>query len=125
MAFLKEFKEFAVKGNVVDLAVATVLGVAFNAIVGAVVDHILMPIIGMITGGIDFNSLALTVGSAELRYGMAISAIIKFVAIAGFLFLVVKAINKLKKKEEAAPAAPAPPSEEVLLLREIRDSLKK
>lgn len=125
MAFLKEFKEFAVKGNVVDLAVATVLGVAFNAIVGAVVDHILMPIIGMITGGIDFNSLALRVGSAELRYGMAISAIIKFVAIAAFLFLVVKAINKMKKKEEAAPAAPAPPSEEVLLLREIRDSLKK
>jgi large conductance mechanosensitive channel len=125
MAFLKEFKEFAVKGNVVDLAVATVLGVAFNAIVGAVVDHILMPIIGMITGGIDFNSLALTVGSAELRYGMAISAIIKFVAIAGFLFLVVKAINKTKKQEEAAPAAPVPPSEEVLLLREIRDSLKK
>lgn len=125
MAFLKEFKEFAVKGNVVDLAVATVLGVAFNAIVGAVVDHILMPIIGMITGGIDFNSLALRVGSAELRYGMAISAIIKFVAIAAFLFLVVKAINKMKKKEEAAPAAPPPPSEEVLLLREIRDSLKK
>lgn len=125
MAFLKEFKEFAVKGNVVDLAVATVLGVAFNAIVGAVVDHILMPIIGMITGGIDFNSLALRVGSAELRYGMAISAIIKFVAIAGFLFLVVKAINKTKKQEQAAPAAPPPPSEEVLLLREIRDSLKK
>ncbi len=125
MGFLKEFKEFAVKGNVIDLAVATVLGVAFNAIVGAVVDHILMPIIGMITGGIDFNSLALRVGSAELKYGMAISALIKFVAIAGFLFMVVKAINKLKKKEEAAPVAPAPPSEEVILLREIRDSLKK
>lgn len=122
MGMLKEFKEFAMKGNVIDLAVATVLGVAFNAIVGAIVDNIIMPIIGMITGGIDFNSLAIKVGSAELKYGIAISAIIKFLAIAAFLFMVVKAMNKTKKKEVAA--APATP-EDIVLLREIRDALKK
>jgi large conductance mechanosensitive channel len=123
MGMIKEFKDFAMKGNVIDLAVATVLGVAFNAIVGAVVDHIIMPIIGMITGGIDFNSLSVKVGSAELRYGMAISALIKFFAIALFLFMVVKAMNASKKKEEAA-APPATP-EDIQLLREIRDALKK
>jgi large conductance mechanosensitive channel len=123
MGMLKEFKEFAMKGNVIDLAVATVLGVAFNAIVGAVVDHILMPIIGMITGGVDFNSLAIKVGSAELKYGMAISALIKFLAIALFLFLVVKAMNASKKKEAAAEPPPTP--EDITLLREIRDALKK
>ncbi|HEY6503446.1 MAG TPA: large conductance mechanosensitive channel protein MscL [Chitinophagaceae bacterium] len=120
---LKEFRDFAMKGNVIDLAVATVLGVAFNAIVGAVVDHILMPIIGMITGGIDFNSLSIIVGSAELKYGMAITATIKFIAIAMFLFFVIKAMNKTKKKEAAA--APAAPPEDITLLREIRDELRK
>jgi large conductance mechanosensitive channel len=123
MGMLKEFKDFAMKGNVIDLAVATVLGVAFNAIVGAVVDHIIMPIVGMITGGIDFNALSVKVGSAELKYGMAITASIKFIAIAMFLFLVIKAMNKMKKKEEAA--APAAPAEDIVLLREIRDALKK
>lgn len=123
MGMLKEFKDFAMKGNVIDLAVATVLGVAFNAIVGAVVDHIIMPIVGMITGGIDFNALSVKVGSAELKYGMAITASIKFIAIAMFLFLVIKAMNKMKKKEETA--APAAPPEDIVLLREIRDALKK
>lgn len=123
MGMLKEFKDFAMKGNVIDLAVATVLGVAFNAIVGAVVDNIIMPIVGMITGGIDFNALSVKVGSAELKYGMAITATIKFLAIAMFLFLVIKAMNKMKKKEEAA--APAAPAEDIVLLREIRDALKK
>jgi large conductance mechanosensitive channel len=123
MGMIKEFKDFAMKGNVVDLAVATVLGVAFNAIVGAVVDNIIMPIVGMITGGIDFNSLSVKVGSAELKYGMAITAVIKFIAIALFLFMVIKAMNASKKKEAAA-APPAPP-EDITLLREIRDALKK
>ena len=122
MGMLKEFKEFAIKGNVIDLAVATVLGVAFNAIIGAVVDQILMPVIGMITGGIDFNSLSVKAGSAELKYGMAIGAIIKFLVVAFFLFMVVKTINRNKKKEVAAPAATP---ENILLLREIRDALKK
>src|SRR5882724_1192505 len=122
MGMLKEFKDFAMKGNVIDLAVGVVIGAAFGAIVGAIVDNILMPIVGMITGGIDFDSLAVTVGSAQLKYGMAITALVKFIAIAFFLFLVVKAINKMKKKEEAAPA---PTPEEIALLREIRDALKK
>lgn len=122
---LKEFKEFAMKGNVIDLAVGVVIGGAFGAIVSAVVDHILMPIVGIITGGINFDSLAIKVGDAELKYGMAISALVKFIAIAFFLFMVIKAVNAAKKKEEAAPAAPAPTPEDIQLLREIRDALKK
>jgi large conductance mechanosensitive channel len=122
MGFIKEFKDFALKGNVLDLAVATVLGVAFNAIVGAVVDNILMPIIGMITGGIDFDSLSVKVGAAELKYGLAISATIKFLAVALFLFMVIKAANKTKKN---VPEAPAEPSSTDKLLAEIRDALKK
>ena len=92
------------KGNVIDLAIGVVIGAAFGAIVGAVVDHIIMPIGGMITGGINFDSLSLKVGDAELKYGMAISALVKFLAIALFLFMVIKAINASKKKEAAAPA---------------------
>jgi len=120
---LKEFKEFAMKGNVIDLAVAVVIGAAFGAIVGAVVDNIVMPIIGMITGGINFDSLSVKVGDAELKYGLAISAVVKFIAIALFLFLFIKAMNASRKKEAAA--APPPPQEDVVLLREIRDALKK
>ena len=119
---LKEFKEFAMKGNVVDLAVGVVIGAAFGAIVGAVVDNIIMPIVGMITGGINFDTLSVKVGAAELKYGLAISALVKFIAIALFLFMVIKAMNASKKKEVAAP--PAPP-EDITLLREIRDALRK
>ena len=120
---LKEFKEFAMTGNVIDLAVGVVIGTAFSAIVSAVVDHIIMPVVGMLTGGVDFNSLAIRVGSAELRYGMAISAIVKFLAVAFFLFMVIRAINKMKKAEPPAP--PAGPSSTDKLLAEIRDALKK
>ncbi len=123
MGMLKEFKDFAMKGNVIDLAVGVVIGAAFGAIVGAVVDNIVMPIVGIITGGINFDSLSLKVGDAELKYGLAISAAVKFIAIALFLFLVVKAINKSKK---AAPPAPDPgPSSTDKLLMEIRDGLKR
>ena len=122
MGMLKEFKEFAMKGNVVDLAVGVVIGAAFGAIVGAVVDNIIMPIVGMITGGINFDTLSVKVGDAELKYGLAISALVKFIAIALFLFMVIKAMNATKKKEEAAPAATP---EDIALLREIRDALKK
>jgi large conductance mechanosensitive channel len=125
MGMLKEFKEFAMKGNVIDLAVGVVIGAAFGAIVGAVVDNIIMPVVGIITGGINFDALSVKVGDAELKYGMAISAAVKFIAIALFLFMVIKAINSTKKKEEAAPAAPAPTPEDIQLLREIRDALKK
>ena len=122
MGMISEFKDFAMKGNVMDLAIATVLGAAFNAIVGAVVDNILMPIIGIVTGGVNFDGLVLTVGEAQLKYGLAIGALIKFVIIAIFLFMVVKGLNRMKKAE--APAAPAGPTQEELLIQ-IRDLLKK
>lgn len=123
MGMLKEFKEFAMKGNVIDLAVGVVIGAAFGAIVGAVVDNIIMPVVGMITGGVNFDALSVKVGNAELKYGLAISAVVKFLAIALFLFMVIKAVNASKKKEAAA--APPPPPEDITLLREIRDALKK
>lgn len=120
---ISEFKNFAMKGNVIDLAVATVLGAAFNAIVGAVVDNILMPIVGILTGGIDFDKLILSVGDAQLKYGTAITATVKFIAVAFFLFMVIKAANRAKAQE--APPVPAGPSNEEKLLMEIRDALKK
>jgi large conductance mechanosensitive channel len=122
MGMLKEFKEFAIKGSVIDLAVGIVIGAAFGAIVGAVVDNIIMPVVGMITGGINFDSLSVKVGSAELKYGMAISAAVKFLAIALFLFMIIKAINRMKRKEVPPPAVTP---EEIILLREIRDALRK
>jgi large conductance mechanosensitive channel len=125
MGFISEFKDFAMKGNVVDLAIATVLGAAFNAIVGSVVDNLLMPIIGIITGGINFDLLSFGVGDAQLFYGKVIGAIIKFIIIALFLFMVIKAMNSAKKKEAEAPAAPPEPSASEKLLAEIRDALKK
>lgn len=123
MGMLKEFKDFAMKGNVTDLAIGIIIGGAFGAIVGAVVDHILMPIVGILTGGVNFDTLSVKVGEAELKYGMAIAAAVKFIVIAFFLFLVIKAINKTQKAEP--PAAPAEPSSTDMLLAEIRDALKK
>ena len=123
MGMLKEFKDFAMKGNVTDLAIGIIIGGAFGAIVGAVVDHILMPIVGILTGGVNFDTLSVKVGEAELKYGMAIAAAVKFIVIAFFLFLVIKAINKTKKAE--SPAPPTEPSSTDQLLAEIRDALKK
>lgn len=120
---LKEFRDFINRGSVVDLAVAVIIGAAFGAIVKSIVDDLLMPLIGIIIGGVDFKSLALTVGSATLTYGNLIQAIINFLAIAFVLFLIVRQINKAKKP--AAPAAPAGPTTEEKLLTEIRDLLKK
>lgn len=122
MGMLTEFKNFAVKGNVLDLAIGIVIGAAFGGIVTAVVDNILMPIVGMLTGGIDFKSLSVKVGSAELKYGMFIQASITFIIIAFFLFLVVQAANKMKAKEP--PAVPTISSTDLLLMQ-IRDELKK
>ncbi|HET9056554.1 MAG TPA: large conductance mechanosensitive channel protein MscL [Chitinophagaceae bacterium] len=122
MGLIKEFKEFALKGNVTDLAIGIVIGSAFSAIVGAVVDSILMPVVGIITGGINFDSLLIRVGEAELKYGIAISAAVKFLIIAAFLFLIIKAINKRKKE---TPQAPPALSSTDKLLTEIRDSLRK
>jgi large conductance mechanosensitive channel len=133
MGMLQEFKDFAMRGNVVDLAVGVIIGAAFGKIVTALVDKVMMPFIGLLTGGIDFSKMAYTLKAAEmvdgkevpavlLGYGEFINTIIQFIIIAFCLFMVIKAMNSLKKKEEAAPAAP--PAQEVLL-REIRDALTK
>jgi len=124
---MKEFKEFISRGNVMDMAVGIIIGGAFTAIVSSLVADIITPIIGMLMGGVDFSSLAVTVGSANLTYGNFIQAIINFLLVAWVLFMIVKAMNKMKREEEkpAEPEAPAEPPEDIVLLREIRDSLKK
>lgn len=124
---IKEFKEFISRGNVLDLAVAVVIGTAFKAIVTSLVNDVLMPIIGMILGGLDFSNLALTVGDATITYGMFIQNIIDFVIIAFSVFMIVKLVNKFNKKEEEAEEEPTPEvkAEDVVLLEEIRDLLKK
>lgn len=125
---MKEFKEFISRGNVMDMAVGIIIGGAFTAIVGSLVADIITPIIGMLLGGVNFSELAVTVGSASLTYGNFIQAIINFLLVAWVLFMIVKSMNKMKRKEEEKPAepeAPAEPPEDIVLLREIRDSLKK
>ena len=118
----KEFKEFISKGNIFDMAVGVIIGGAFGKIVSSLVDNVLMPLIGILIGGLNFSELSVKVKDATINYGVFIQNVVDFLIIALCIFLVVKAMNKFKKKEEAAPAGP---SEEVLLLREIRDSLKK
>ena len=137
MGMMTEFREFAMRGNVIDLAVGVVIGGAFGKIVSALVDKVIMPPIGLLIGGVDFSRLAITLKAATvdaagkevpavvLAYGEFINAVIQFVIVAFAIFMVVKAINRLHKKPEDAPAAPPEPSEDILLLREIRDSLKK
>ena len=124
--FLKEFKDFAMKGNVMDMAVGVIIGGAFGKIVSSLVDDILMPAIGMLTGGVDFSNLAVKLGAGEtaamLKYGMFIQNIIDFLIIALCIFMMIKAMNKLIKKMEETPA-PAEPSAEEKLLGEIRDLL--
>ncbi|MFN8456606.1 MAG: large-conductance mechanosensitive channel protein MscL [Anaerolineae bacterium] len=122
---LKEFRDFINRGNVMDLAIAVIIGGAFGAIVTSLVNDIITPILGVILGGINFSGLAITVGSAAIGYGNFIQAIINFLIIAWVIFLLMKAINGMKKPP--APAAPAPPapSAEEKLLTEIRDLLKQ
>ena len=128
---LKEFREFALKGNVVDLAIGVIIGAAFGKIVSGLVDLIIMPVIGLLTGGVDFadmkyvlkpGDVAAGVPEVAVQYGAFINTIVQFAIIAWVLFLIVKAINTRKKKEEAAPAAPA---RQEVLLEEIRDLLKR
>lgn len=125
MSVLKEFKEFAMRGNVVDLAVGVVIGGAFGTIVNSLVGDIIMPVIGVMTGGVDFSGLAIKVGAASISYGKFIQATFSFTIVAFALFLIVKGMNSMKKQEVAAPAAPPAPSNEEVLLSEIRDLLKK
>lgn len=119
--FAQEFKAFAVKGNVIDLAIGVVIGGAFGTIVSSLVGDIIMPLVGILTGGVDFSGLAYTVGESKIAYGKFIQASFVFSIIAFALFLVVKAMSKLKRAEEAKPT---PTPEDIVLLREIRDSLK-
>ena len=125
---VNEFKAFALKGNVIDLAVAVVIGAAFNKIVSSLVDNIITPIVGVLMGGMDFSELAFVVGEAEVTYGAFIQSTIDFLIVAVVLFFVIKAINHAKEltAEEVEEKAdePAPPSETELLM-EIRDLLKK
>ncbi len=125
MGFIKEFKEFAMKGNVMDMAVGVIIGGAFGKIVSSLVDDVLMPLIGMATGGIDFTGLVAKVGDATVNYGTFIQNIIDFLIIAFCIFLMIKAMNKMTAKKEEEPAPAPEPSAEEKLLTEIRDLLKK
>lgn len=129
--FFKEFKAFAMRGNVMDMAVGVIIGGAFGKIVTALVDNIFMPVLGMIVGGMDFKDLAITLKETDgiaaavtLKYGAFLQAVFDFTIVALCIFLTIKALNALKKKE-AAPAAPPAPPEDIKLLTEIRDLLKK
>ncbi|MDY0270667.1 large conductance mechanosensitive channel protein MscL [Trichloromonas sp.] len=139
MSLVKEFKEFAVKGNAVDMAVGIIVGAAFGKIVTSIVNDVIMPPIGKLLGGVDFTGLFLNLGSetyatladakaagaATLNYGAFLQTVVDFVIVAFAVFMLVKGINSLRKKEEEAPAEPPAPPEDVVLLREIRDALQK
>ena len=120
--FIEEFKEFISKGNVLDLAIGVVIGGAFTAIVNSLVNDVIMPIVGIILGGVDFSGLSLQIGDASLTYGNFIQAVINFLLVALVLFTIVKAANKFKKQAEETPAEP---TEEVKLLTAIEKELKK
>ncbi len=121
MQILKEFKEFAMRGNVVDLAVAVVIGAAFGKIIASLVDGIIMPVIGLILGGVNISDKVFTFGQANIKWGLFLQTVIDFTIIAFAIFIALKIINTLQKKQEEAPR---PPSAEVILLTEIRDLLK-
>jgi large conductance mechanosensitive channel len=135
---LEEFKKFAMRGNVVDMAVGIVIGAAFGKIVSSFVNDVIMPPIGLLMGGVDFSALFINLGGGDyatlaaateagapvIKYGLFINSILDFVIVAFAIFMVIKGMNKMKKAEEEAPAAPPEPSDEVKLLTEIRDSLK-
>ncbi|KAF0810816.1 large conductance mechanosensitive channel protein [Alcanivorax sp. S71-1-4] len=136
---MQEFREFAVKGNVVDMAVGIIIGGAFGTIVKSLVSDVIMPPIGLALGGVDFTDLfvvlrgegefatlaeAQAAGAVTINYGIFINNVVSFIIVAFAVFMLVKSINRLKRKEEEKPAAPAAPPEDIVLLREIRDSLK-
>ena len=121
MSLVREFREFAVKGNVVELAVAVIIGAAFGKIVASFVADIVMPLVGALLGGLDFSTLSVQVGRAHIQYGKFLQTCVDFAIIAWAIFLAVKVINRLHRKEEAAPP---PPPRDVQLLEEIRDLLK-
>jgi large conductance mechanosensitive channel len=132
MSIVKEFKEFAVKGNVIDLAVGVIIGAAFGKIVSSFVSDVVMPPLGLLTSGADFKDLAVTLHAAEgdkpavlLKYGVFLQSVFDFLLVAIVIFLVVKLINRLKREEQAKPPAPPEPTKQEQLLAEIRDLLQK
>jgi len=142
MSVVSEFKEFALKGNVIDLAVGIIIGAAFGKIVDSLVGDVILPVVSRIIGGLDFSNLFVKLadgpagipqtyaalkaaGVPLLAYGNFITIVLNFIILAFVIFVMVKQVNRLKKEEPAAPAAPAPTPEDIVLLREIRDSLKK
>lgn len=132
MSMMQEFKEFAIKGNVVDMAVGVIIGGAFGKIVSSFVTDVIMPPIGVLIGGVDFSKLSFllqdataTAPAVVISYGKFIQTVVDFTIIAAVIFMVIKGINSMKKKAEAAPATPAAPPAQEVLLTEIRDLLKK
>ena len=132
MGMMSEFKEFAMRGNVVDMAVGIIIGAAFGKIVSSFVSDVIMPPLGVLIGGVDFTNLGITIQEASegveavtIRYGQFIQTVFDFLIVAFAIFMAIKLMNSLKKKEEEAPAAPPEPSAEEKLLTEIRDLLKK
>lgn len=139
MTMMQEFKEFAVKGNAVDLAVGVIVGAAFGKIVDSIVGDLVMPLVGKVVGGLDFSSYYVPLagqavglsleeakkGGAVFAYGNFITILVNFIILAFIIFMMVKQINRLKKEAPAAPAVPAATPEDIVLLREIRDSLKR
>ena len=132
MGMLKEFKTFAMRGNVVDMAVGIIIGAAFGKIVSSLVADLIMPPIGVLLGGVDFSNLAITIKAAAdgaaavtLNYGKFIQTVVDFIIIAFSIFMIIKAMNAFKKKEVEAPSEPPPPPREEVLLTEIRDLLKQ
>ncbi len=122
MSVMKEFKEFAIKGNVVDLAVGVIIGAAFGKIVASMVEDLIMPLVGTLLGGLNFAALTVQVGQATIKYGKFLQTCVDFLIIAWAIFMAVKLINRLKRREPAA--APPMPAREEVLLEEIRDLLK-
>lgn len=132
MRMLQEFKQFAMKGNVLDMAIGIIIGAAFGKIVSSLVSDVLLPPIGMLIGGVDFSYLSIVLKEAAegkeavvLKYGMFVNTVIDFMIVAFAIFLLIKGINSLKRKEEEKPAAPPAPTKSELLLAEIRDELRK
>ena len=124
--FIEEFKAFAMRGNVVDLAVAVVIGAAFGKIVSSLVENIIMPLVGMLLGGVNFTTWSLKLGAAEVKYGVFLQNVFDFIIIAFAIFVAIKLMKKLKDKEGEKPVDKTKPvPEDIQLLREIRDSLKK
>ena len=124
MSVVKEFREFAVKGNVVDLAVGVIIGGAFGKIVSSLVEDIVMPLVGTFLGGLNFAALTIRIGEATLKYGKFLQTCVDFLIIAWAIFMAVKIINRLKRHEPAVPAVPPPSPRQEVLLEEIRDLLK-